>query len=82
VFSRNQFSEKAGTDDSTQEYVVGIKSFGLEEKIGEEDWVTTYRIKDPKLVYPPKNNIKNEKLFKFRDFIHFSYNFLTPSFDN
>jgi hypothetical protein len=61
IFTRNQLNERAGTGGSTQNYVVGMESIGLVEKVGQEGGVTTYRIKDPKVVYAIKNGIKIEK---------------------
>ncbi|HEY4109437.1 P-loop ATPase, Sll1717 family [Puia sp.] len=61
VFTRNQLNEKAGTGSSTQNYVIGMESIGLVEKVGQESGGTTYRIKDPKVIYALKNNIKVEK---------------------
>lgn len=61
IFTRNRLSEKAGTGGSTQNYVVGMERIGLVEKHGQESGATTYKIKDPKVVYALKNAIKIEK---------------------
>ncbi len=57
-FTRNQLNERAGTGSSTQNYVTGMESIGLVERVGQEGGSATFRIRDPKVVHALKRSIE------------------------
>jgi hypothetical protein len=56
-FTKNKLNEKAGTGSSTNNYVSAMENMGLVETSGSIGGSTTYKIRDPKVVYAIKNKI-------------------------
>ena len=59
-FTKNKFSEMAGTGGSTNNYVIAMENMGLIKKTGEKSSQggVIYMIKDPKVRYALENDIE------------------------